>query len=156
MALSVTKGRKFDAEELAHEIIISLYSGDREKLTGLIARKQLRYWIARMMLNQYNSNSSPFHYKYRKPAERHRNATHDIKGWSEDDLEAQKIKEELHTFVEEELAGQPYFERTITEVYFNHEHSLNSLARATGISRTTLYKAIKSTKNAIKEKYQEN
>ena len=106
MALTITRGHKIDSEELSHEVIISLYSGDREKLTGLIERKQMRYWILRIILNQYNSSSSPFHYQYRKPAERHRNATHDIKGWSEDDVEAQKIKEELHTFVEEELAGQ--------------------------------------------------
>ena len=155
MALTITRGHKIDSEELSHEVIISLYSGDREKLTGLIERKQMRYWILRIMLNQYNSSSSPFHYQYRKPAERHRNATHDIKGWSEDDLEAQKVKEDLHTFVEEELSQMPFFERTVIEVYYNHDHSLTSLSNATGINRSTLWTTIKRTRNAIKKKYQE-
>tara|TARA_R110001592_G_scaffold165959_1_gene400605 strand:- start:3229 stop:3750 length:522 start_codon:yes stop_codon:yes gene_type:complete len=155
MAYTITRGNKIDSEELAHEVIISLYSGDREKLAGLIERKQMRYWILRIMLNQYNSSTSPFHYQYRKPAERHRKATHDIIDWASDEIEEKRIKETLHTFVEEELSQMQYFERTVIEVYYNHDHTLDSLSEATGISRSTLWHTIKNTRNAIKEKYQE-
>ena len=155
MALTITRGHKIDSEELAHEVIISLYSGDREKLAGLIERKQMRYWILRIMLNQYNSSTSPFHYQYRKPAERHRNAACEIEDWLDNEVEEKIIKEHLYTFVEEELSQMPFFERTVIEVYYNHDHSLDSLSEATGISRSTLWLTLKNTRNAIKEKYKE-
>lgn len=150
MALTITRGRKYDAEELAHEVIVVLYDADREKMEGLIQRRQMRYWIARIMLNQYNSSTSPYHYKYRKPEARHRDAAHEIEAWSADD-DGWEGRERLCTFVEEQLANQPYFERMVFQVYVAHNHSLNTLAEATGISRTTLYKAIKKIRYAIQE-----
>lgn len=150
MARTITRGRQPDAEELTHEVIVALYDSDQQKIEGLIERRQMRYWIARIMLNQYNSSTSPFHYKYRKPEARHRDAANEIEQWSTDD-DTWEERERVCTFVEKQLANQPYFERMVFQVYVAHNHSLNTLAEATGISRTTLYKAIKKIRHAIQE-----
>lgn len=156
MALTITKGRQPDGEELAHETIMHLYRGDREKLCGMIDRKQIKYWIARIMLNQYNSSTSAYHYQYRVPERRHADAKHEIEQWhSTDGLTDKHNIEPLYDFIDTHIAELPYFERVVTLVYYHHNHSLNTLAAATGISRMTLWKAIKTTRDAIKEKYQE-
>ncbi len=154
MARTITRGRAPDWEELLHTCLTALYESDRERIEGLIERRQLRYWMARMMMNQYNSSTSPFHYTYRKPAERIRKAHHDVVAWHEDTLPDKLAREELHTFVEEALKELPYFDRMVTRVYYDHGHSLNTLSKATGISRTTLFKALKRSRDAIRRRYE--
>ena len=154
IAFTITRGKKIDSEDLAHEVIIVLYDSDIDKLAHLIETNQMKYYIIRIMLNQYNSNTSPYHYKYRKLIEMHRNARNEIRLWSDDQIEEKLIKESLHTFVEEELSDLPYFERKVIEVYYNHDHSLNSLAEATGISRSTLWKTLKKGRNVIKKNHE--
>lgn len=51
MARTITRGRAPDWEELLHTCILALYESDRTRIEGLIERRQLRYWLARMMMN---------------------------------------------------------------------------------------------------------
>lgn len=155
MAKTITRNRSPDWEELCHETILALYGTNAQLIRDLIERKQLRYWAARIMLNQYNSSTSAYHYTYRKPEERNRKAAAEIEAWSQPDEVDHEAIEKLHVFIEEEMEQLPKFERLVTAVYFHHGHSLNSLSRATGISRTILYKAIKRAKHEIATKYKE-
>jgi DNA-directed RNA polymerase specialized sigma24 family protein len=155
MARTIARNRRPDWEELCHETILALYATNPELVKDLIKRKQLRYWAARIMLNQYNSSTSAFHYTYRKPEERNRKAAEEIRRWSEPDEVDHEAIEKLHTFIEQELRELPKFERLVTTVYFHHGHSLNTLADASGISRTIIYKAIKKAKHDIATKYKE-
>lgn len=154
MARTITRGKSPDWEELLHTCVLALYESDRQRIEGLIERRQLRYWLARMMMNQYNSSTSPYHYQYRKPVERIRNAQHDIRTWYEDTIPEKEHREELHRFIEESLSDLPYFDRMVTKVYYDHGHSLNTLSKATGISRTTLFKALKRTRDGIRRRYE--
>ncbi len=151
MAVAITRGDRHDADDLAHEVMVILYESDRGRMVGLIERGQMRYWIARIMMNQYNSKTSPWHYKYRKQVERHRAAAYEIEGWSTPDDGEWERREALCNFVEKQLERYPYFERMVFMVYVAHGHSLNTLAKETGISRTTIYKAIKHVRDAIKQ-----
>ena len=59
--------KKFpDYEDLLHEVICDLYTKDSDLIYGLINRKELAYYIVRMMVNQYHSSTSPFFNKYKK------------------------------------------------------------------------------------------
>lgn len=155
MSRTITKGRHPDWEDLLHICLVSIYEASREKIHGLITRRQLKYWLARMMMNQYNSSTSPYHYQYRKHAERIRRATPDINSWFEDTLPDQQARDELLQYVDDQLKELPYFDRMVTKVYYHDGHSLNSLSAETGISRTTLFKALKRTREEIKKKYTE-
>lgn len=152
IACTIAKKSITDCEELCHLVILSILESDQNKINEIIKKKQLRYWIVRMMMNQYNSNTSPYHYTYRKPAERHRAATQDIKMWYDSDMEKKIKDEEKIDFINSTLSDMPYFDKTVTELYYEHNHSLRTMAQETGISRTTLFKTLKRTRNEIKKK----
>lgn len=158
MAKTITKNRYPDYEELTHIVCLILLEADPERMQKIIAKKQMRYWCVRVMMNQYHSSTSPYHYTYRKPVVRNHIVTTEINEWvrplTEEEWEEMMSKESLHNFIDEQLSKQPYFERMCTLIYYEHEHSLNTLAEETGISRTTLYKSIRKTRHAIKEEYE--
>lgn len=155
MAKTITRNRAPDWEELCHETILALYGSNPDLIRDLIQKKHLRYWAARIMLNQYNSSTSAYHYTYRKPEERNRKAAAEIEAWSQPDEVDHEAIEKLHVFIEQEMSELPKFERLVTAVYFHHGHSLNTLSKASGISRTILYKAIKRARYEIAKKYEE-
>ena len=62
----ITSNRHPDYEDLLHETIIALYNADQNKIKHIIKQKKLTFYIVRIMLNQYQSSTSPYHKKYRK------------------------------------------------------------------------------------------
>ena len=55
IAKVITKGRKPDYEDLAHEVIEILLTGNREKLNGIVKDKKIKFYIVRATINQYRS-----------------------------------------------------------------------------------------------------
>lgn len=153
IARTITHNRTPDWEDLLSEVVLVILESDRARMEALIGRNQMRYWVTRIMLNQYNSSTSPYHYKYRMHTVRHRKADPEIRRWlAEGDRDEIQAREVMLEYVEEALKDMDYFDRMVTTIYYKHGHSLNTLAAETGISRTTLYKAIKRTRHAIAEK----
>jgi len=62
----ITSNRHPDYEDLLHETILVLYALEKEKINKIIKKKKLTFYIVRIMINQYQSNTSPYHKKYRK------------------------------------------------------------------------------------------
>ena len=62
----ITSDKHPDYEDLLHESIMALYNSDQEKIKTIIEKKQLTFYIVRIKMNQYQSNTSPYHKKYRK------------------------------------------------------------------------------------------
>lgn len=52
--------------DLKNDIYLSLLEMDNDKLNGLMERKQMKFFLARICLNQLVSNTSSFYRKYRK------------------------------------------------------------------------------------------
>lgn len=148
----ITSGRKPDYEDLAHEVILMVLEADREKMQAIVKKKQMRYWIIRLCINNYRSTTSRYHYKYRKPKERHRKASEHLKHIHQlDDIESKKFKEKVLDFIQRQLNNVEWFEKNCFSIYYGDEHSLNSMAKETGISRNTLYRAICDVRNYIKD-----
>lgn len=55
-----------ELDDLAQDIYVYLLEYDDEKITGMYERNELDFFIARMIVNQYISTSSPFYTKYKK------------------------------------------------------------------------------------------
>lgn len=55
-----------ELDDLAQDIYAILLDMEEDKITQLYDNQQLDYWIARIILNQYYSNTSPFFTKYKK------------------------------------------------------------------------------------------
>lgn len=72
-----------ELDDLAQDIYLILLEMDEEKLVELYENKQLNYWIARIILNQYFSNTSPFFTKYRKFSHLSEQINKDIKNRAE-------------------------------------------------------------------------
>jgi len=57
-----------DLKDLAQMVYVILLEYDEEKLLDLWTNGQMNFFIARIVINQYRSTSSPFYKLYRKYA----------------------------------------------------------------------------------------
>ena len=48
----ITSNKYPDYEDVLHESIIALYNSDQEKIKDIIEKKQLTFYIVRIMMNQ--------------------------------------------------------------------------------------------------------
>jgi len=53
-------------DDLSSMVYLILLETDEEKIIGMYERDELRFYITRIVLNNYNSKTSPFHKTYRK------------------------------------------------------------------------------------------
>lgn len=53
-------------DDLKQEIYIIILDYDRDKIIEMYEKKQLKYWLVRVITNQYFSKYSTYYYKYRK------------------------------------------------------------------------------------------
>ena len=137
-----------NGHDLLHEVIIQLYQTKEETLSGLLERGQMKYCVLRVMVNNYNSKTSRYHYKWRKDAERRRKFANHIRDWWDGDGVAAH-RDQLLTHIEEQLADLPWFDAEVFAIYFEEGHTLDSFAEATGISRHTLYTTIRRVRKRI-------
>lgn len=61
-----------DLQDLAQDVYLILSKYDEAKLQDLDAHNQMRFFVARILLNQYRSKNSPFHVNYRRPLQQSR------------------------------------------------------------------------------------
>ena len=150
----ITSDRLPDYEDLLHETINALYQVETKKINKIIKKNELKFYIVRIMLNQYHSKTSPFYYKYK----RYNELMNNMEGlyiYSKDPLTKEKlkefeIKEEKLKWIEKKLEGLHWFDVSVFKIYFKEGFSLNSMSRATKINRSTLGKSIRFVKNYLK------
>ena len=103
------------------------------------------------MLNQYHSKTSRYYYKYNKYYEYHTTTT--IESLTQDNTEYnikdKEIVEQRLEWIEEKLQDLYWFDAECFRIYYREEHSLNTMSKATKISRATIYKAITNVKNYL-------
>jgi|TARA_R110001583_G_scaffold9576_2_gene45284 DNA-directed RNA polymerase specialized sigma24 family protein len=150
IAHNITSGK--DNDDLFSFIVEELYKCDQERIDKIIEKKQMTFYVVRIMLNQYHSKTSRYHYKYRKYYEYHTTAT--IESISPDNTEynikdKEQIEERLE-WVEEKLKDLYWFDAECFRVYFREGFSLSQMARETRINKNTLHKAISNVKNYLK------
>lgn len=59
-----------DLKDLSQMVYLVLLEYDETKLRDLWENDQMDFFIARVIINQYRSSNSPFHYMFRKFPER--------------------------------------------------------------------------------------
>jgi DNA-directed RNA polymerase specialized sigma24 family protein len=55
-----------DLADLAQDVYLTLMEKDEELLYGIYERGQINYYLTRIILNNINSKTSPFYYRYRR------------------------------------------------------------------------------------------
>ena len=112
IAKVITQARYPDFEDLAHEVILAVLTANREKMNAIVAKNQMRFWIIRLCVNNYRSSTSRYHYKYRKPSERHRQAAEHLRHLHKlDDIDQKKWNEVLLKFIDDKLEDVEWFEK---------------------------------------------
>ena len=149
----ITSNRHPDYEDLLHETILALYNADKEKIKYIIEKKQLTFYIVRIMLNQYQSNTSPYHKKYRK--QYNEKQLKEFYIYTKEPLTKEKMKqleekEDRLQWIEEKLKHLSWFDVEVFKIYYRENYSLNTMSKATKINRSTLGKSIRFIKNYLK------
>jgi DNA-directed RNA polymerase specialized sigma24 family protein len=138
-------------EELLHFIIEELYKCDQIRLREIIEKKQMTFYAVRVMMNQYQSKTSRYYYKYKKYYEYH--AAQTIESLSADKSKSnKKNKEEIEVkldWIEEKLKDLYWFDAEVFKLYYRENFSLSEMAKATKINKNTLYKAIRNVKTYL-------
>lgn len=152
IALKITKGNDIDAQDLTQEVYVIMLEYEQDKLQKIYDNGHLKFWVARVMLNQYLRSSSPFkkkHHTYLKDENaiicdlRHDN--------SESDIRDKVILEERLELVNDIMNDLHFYDKTLFKVYYETDHTIRSLAEATGISTTSIFHTIKNVRNYIKD-----
>ena len=63
---NIAKENDEDYKDLAQDIYMELLEKDEETIEGLYEKKQLNFYLTRMVINNIQSKTSRFFYKYRK------------------------------------------------------------------------------------------
>lgn len=64
-----------ELKDLCQDIYIILLTYDEAKIVDLWENGEMRFFIARIIINQFRSSNSPFHKTYRKYREMHTDIT---------------------------------------------------------------------------------
>jgi len=140
MAFKVTSG--VDSDDLLQFVIVELYKCNQKSINEIIKKKHLTFYIARIMINQAHSSTSRFYHI--------RFGLMQIPSILEDTeiLEKELIEEKLE-WIDLKLKDCYWFDTEVFKLYYEENHSLNSMAKATGINRNTLFKSINSVKKYL-------
>ncbi|MAK51352.1 hypothetical protein [Marinobacter sp.] len=150
----ITSNRYPDYEDLLHETILILYAIEKRKINKIIEQKKLTFYIVRIMINQYQSNTSPYHKKYRKQYKDEQLKQFYI--YTKEPLTKEKIQkleknEERLKWIDEKLRGFNWFDVSVFKLYYKEKFSLRTMSIATKISKNTLGKSIRNVKNYLKD-----
>ena len=153
----ITSNKYPDCEDLLHETILALYDSNQEKIKVIIEKKQLTFYIVRIMMNQYQSNTSPYHKKYRRI--KHKEHLKDFYIYTKEPLTKEKMqefedREKRLQWIDEKLKGLSWFDVEVFRIYFREGFSLNKMQKETKINRSTLGKSIRYIKNFLKNEKQ--
>ena len=61
MAYNITGGK--GNEDLLSFVIEELYKCDKERIEDIVRNKQMTFYVARIMINQFHSKTSRYYYK---------------------------------------------------------------------------------------------
>jgi len=120
----------------------------KENLPEIIASGGGRFYLIRMMMNQFRSTTSYFHKQYREDIQEF-NAN--VSEESEDPYTSEEEDPDYQAQIEDLLTKLPWYDRNLFEIYAIEGHSMSSLSRATGISRTSISLTLNRVKKYLKE-----
>ena len=140
-----------EQEDLLHFVIEELYKCDQDRINEIIEKKQMTFYIVRVILNQYNSKTSRYYYKYKKYYEYQTTRIIECLSpdTSKDNTKKKEEVEERLEWIEEKLKDLYWFDAEVFRIYYKEGFSLSEMQRATKINKNTLYKAIRNVKNYL-------
>ena len=131
------------SEELLHYTIDEFLR--KKEVDTIIDSGGGRFYCVRIMLNSWKSVTSPFYHTYKKPSN---DFDIDKIGDIEEDYDPTT---EIADNIKRELDKLGWFDKKLFEVFYTENHTISSLARATGIPRTSISLSINRIRKHIKK-----
>jgi RNA polymerase sigma factor (sigma-70 family) len=151
IALKITKGYDLDAQDLTQEVYVIMLEYDKSKMLTILDNGHLKFWVARVMLNQYLRSRSGFNKRHHTYLKDENAIVSDLtQDNSENDIRDKVVLEQRLELVNSIMNDLHFYDKTLFKVYYETDHSIRSLAEATGISTTSIFYTIKNVRNYIK------
>gem|GEM_PF-849360 len=164
-------------EDLKMEVIAIVCEIPEEKIIGLAERKELDFFVVKIILNQIKSNSSPFAKKYRQHLVEY-NGLHVNGEWENSkqgreftkdeitfftkrsqaieadfniDIEERELRELVEDMALEEIDREYWYNKGLIHLYLKHGN-YRAIQAETGIPYISAYKTIQKSFKNIKQK----
>lgn len=128
------------AEELLHYTIDEFLK--KSNVEEIVESGGGRWFCVKILMNSWRSSSSPFYYTYRRPSA----DIEEAEGVTEEDDDLTEFAEKTRT----ELQKLPWYDRMLFDTYVKDGHTVSSLARATGIPRTSVSLTLNRVRKHVK------
>jgi hypothetical protein len=128
-------------QDLKSEVFLILAELDNDKIVGLYQRKELKFYIVRIILNLVKSTDKKFFQKYRNFIE-----------YKEIDT-AEVFQEDIIDNVINAVDELYWYQKEVLRLYANEfDCNARELSRKTGIPYMSLIRTINQTKKELKKK----
>ena len=128
------------ADELLH-YTIDVFVG-KPNVEEIVLSGGGRWYCVKILMQSWRSSSSPFYYTYRQPSV----SIEEAEGIADEDEDLTEFAEKTRT----ELRKLPWYDRMLFDTYVNDNHTVSSLARATGIPRTSVSLTLNRVRKHVK------
>jgi DNA-directed RNA polymerase specialized sigma24 family protein len=129
------------SDELLHWVLDSFMFNPR--VDEIISSGGGRFYCVRIMMNQWGNISSDFY-------KAHRQHSDTIDGLEELPQEDEGLEAHIASKAKQVLSELPWYDRKLFETLVEEGHTVSSLARATGIPRTSVSLTINRIRKQIK------
>lgn len=151
-ARKVSGGHQLHNDLLNHCVMAFL---EKPQAQVIVTDGYARFYIVRIMLNQWRSVTSPFYKIWRGDQTQSVDELQLAQWYQEDAIEPDWDLDKVHTILdhmEEDKENAGWYHKKLIDLYAETPN-YKQLAQMTGISRTSISKAVKRARVEIKKKY---
>jgi RNA polymerase sigma factor (sigma-70 family) len=149
-------------DEVVQEQMLYFMQMNKQTLTDIYDKDGLEGLVkygAVSIHRAITSSRSTYYYKYRKYYTKIDGGINNLYEWRirkdisqiPDVIDESIYKKKAIEKIERELKKMYWYDKKVFEVYYNEGHTLDSLAKKTGISRNSLFSTIKKVRTKLKE-----
>ena len=143
-------------DEVVQEQMLYFMQMNKQTLTDIYDKDGLVKYGAVAIHRAITSSRSTYYYKYRKYYTKIDGSFNNIFNSKDISQIPDVIDESIYKKlaiekIERELKKMYWYDKKVFEVYYNEGHTLDSLAKKTGISRNSLFSTIKKVRTKLKE-----
>jgi len=149
-AKNIAKGSPLTDDLFQHCIEVLLTDKNDEKIQKMVDNDTLNFYFVSVLIRNYNSSTSRFHYIYRKPSDLRTDK--DVYNIQIPDEDYDASKELKITFIENEIQNLEWYSKRMLELYYYEGYSFQQISDLTGIPKTSVWNTVTNAIKQIKTK----
>lgn len=142
---AVTKNHQ-NSDDLFNDLLLSLLDKPKEYQEDLIKNNKVEHWLMSSAKLQYQSQTSPFYYKYKKF---NRDTSPLFEDTTTTDDRYEDISQQIVDFISSQLNLYSVYERTLTREHLIDGKSFSEIGREYKVNRKYISETITPVKNQL-------